>query len=78
MKAVEDSIADAEARLNSFNNEQAKTAKTEAFAKIKKDLQEIKEIDWEGLGIDLDSINNIEELEQALSQLKIEAGSRAA
>jgi phage-related tail protein len=41
-------------------------------------LADFKDIDWQGLDIDLDNIKSVEELEEALKKLRQEAGDRAS
>jgi hypothetical protein len=41
-------------------------------------LADFKDIDWQGLDIDLDNIKSVEELEEALKKLRQEAQGRAS
>lgn len=80
-KAAQDAIDQAAAALENFQKNQLAVAKTDAFKKAKDSLKEIaefKDIDWSGLNIDFSQINNIEDLENSLAQLRIEAEGRTA
>lgn len=75
-KELADNVDIAQKELNEFLNTQKKNATTDAFANVKKSLLEIKDIDWESAGIDLNQINNIEQLTEAAKKLDEEAISR--
>ena len=42
-----------------------------------KSIAEFKDIDWEGLDIDMSEIKSVEDLEKALAKLRVEADKRA-
>lgn len=75
-KTLANNVDIAQKELNEFLNTQKKNATTDAFANVKKSLLEIKDIDWESAGIDLNQINNIEQLTEAAKKLDEEAISR--
>ena len=65
--------------LEDYKANALEVAKIDAFEKAKQSLREMAEfssIDWGALGIDLDEIKTIDELKEALSDLRVEAGTK--
>jgi uncharacterized protein (UPF0335 family) len=78
--AAKEAIDKATEALENYRKTSMATAKEDAFAQAKKSLEsiaEFKDIDWEGLDIDMSSIRSIEDLEEALAKLRVEADKRA-
>lgn len=58
-------------------NEASKTSAA-SFKQLIVNLKNMPDINWEEMGIDLDQINNVEQLEDALEKLKTRAGEDGA
>ena len=79
-KAAQEAIDKATEALDNYRKTSLATAKEDAFEKAKESLKsiaEFKDIDWEGLDIDISEIKSVEDLEKALAKLRIEADKRA-
>lgn len=76
-KKIAQEIENATQALQKFNQEKQKSDAT-AFQKIREELEKIQGIDWKSLGIDLSKINSIEDLNNALKNLSVDSGTRAA
>ena len=71
----------ADKALKDYQQTALETAKIDAFEKAKESMQKMAEfgdVDWEGLGINLDEIKTIEQLTAALEQLQIQASGKTA
>lgn len=75
-KKIADGIDKARKALIDFNNTQPQK-QAKAFGEVRQELEKISGIDWKSIGIDLGSINNIDELNDKLSSLSSDAGARA-
>lgn len=75
-KKIADGIDKAKKALSDFNNTQPQK-QAKAFGEVRQELEKISGIDWKSLGVDLNSINNIDELNDKLSTLSSDAGVRA-
>lgn len=75
-KKIADGIDKAKKALSDFNNTQPQK-QAKAFGEVRQELEKISGIDWKSLGIDLSSINNIDELNDKLSIFSSDAGVRA-
>lgn len=75
-KKIADGIDKAKKALDNFNNAQPQK-QAKAFEEVRQELEKIGGIDWKSLGIDLNSINNIDELNNKLLTLSNDAGVRA-
>ena len=75
-KKLATNVDNAEKELKDFLNTQKQTASTDAFEKVKKSLLEMKGINWSDAGIDPSQINNIEQLEQAMTKLGTDSVAR--
>lgn len=73
---IANNITKAQKALDDFNNTQPQN-QTNAFKEVRQELEKIDGIDWKSLGIDLNSINSIDELNEKLSTLSTDAGVRA-
>lgn len=69
-------ITKAQKALDDFNKTQPQS-QANAFKEVRQELEKIDGIDWKTLGIDLNSINSIDELNEKLSTLSTDAGVRA-
>lgn len=58
-------------------NQNLNAAKSDAFEKVKKSLEEITDISWEKFGIDPKSITSFELLEEAIDKIRIQGGQGA-
>ena len=58
-------------------NQNLNAAKSDAFEKVKKSLEEITDISWEKFGIDPKSITSFELLEKAIDKIRIQGGQGA-
>ena len=79
-KAAQEAIDKATEALDNYRKTSLATAKEDAFEKAKESLKsiaEFKDIDWEGLDIDMSEIKSVEDLEKALEKLRVEADKRA-
>jgi hypothetical protein len=77
--AAKEAIDKATEALENYRKTVLATAKEDAFEKAKeslKSISEFKDINWEGLDIDLTDIKSAEDLEKALAKLRIEADKR--
>ena len=70
-------IGDLDSALQKIKDSMAKVDDAASFEKIKQELLAIKDVDWGSLGIDINSINNVEQLNTALTKLGTDAGERA-
>ena len=80
-KQAQEAIDKANEALENYRKNSLALSKEDAFKAAKESLQKIeefKDIDWEGLGIDLSEVKTIEQLEDAMAKLRIEADKRAA
>lgn len=71
----------ADKALKDYQQTALETAKIDAFEKAKesvKKMAEFGDVDWEGLGINLDEIKTIEQLTAALQQLQTQASGKTA
>ena len=71
----------ADKALKDYQQTALETAKIDAFEKAKesvKKMAEFGDVDWEGLGINLDEIKTIEQLTAALEQLQTQASGKTA
>lgn len=75
-KKLATNVDNAEKELKDFLNTQKQTASIDAFEKVKKSLLEMKGINWNDAGIDPNQINNIEQLEQAMTKLGTDSVAR--
>ena len=78
--AAKEAIDKATEALDNYRKTSLATAKEDAFEKAKESLKsiaEFKDIDWEGLDIDMSEIKSVEDLEEALAKLRVEAEKRA-
>lgn len=78
--AAKEAIDKATEALENYRKTSLVTAKEDAFEKAKESLKsiaEFKDIDWEGLDIDMSEIKSVEGLEKALAKLRVEADKRA-
>ena len=73
---IANNITKAQKALDDFNKTQPQN-QTNAFKEVRQELEKIDGIDWKSLGIDLNSINSIDELNEKLSTLSTDAGVRA-
>lgn len=69
-------ITKAQKALDDFNKTQPQN-QAKAFEEVRQELEKIDGIDWKSLGIDLNSINSIDELNEKLTTLSTDAGVRA-
>lgn len=69
-------ITKAQKALDDFNKTQPQS-QANTFKEVRQELEKIDGIDWKTLGIDLNSINSIDELNEKLSTLSTDAGVRA-
>lgn len=70
-------IGDLDSALQKIKDSMAKVDDAASFEKIKQELLAIKDVDWGSLGIDINSIKNIDQLNTALTKLGTDAGERA-
>ena len=70
-------IGDLDSALQKIKDSMAKVDDAASFEKIKQELLAIKDVDWGSLGIDINSINNVEQLNAALTKLGTDAGEQA-
>ena len=78
--AAKEAIDKATEALENYRKTSLATAKEDAFEKAKESLKsiaEFKDIDWEGLDINMSEIKSVEDLEKALVKLRVEADKRA-
>jgi hypothetical protein len=78
--AAKEAIDKATEALENYRKTSLATAKEDAFEKAKESLKsiaEFKDIDWEGLDINMSEIKSVEDLEKALAKLRVEADKRA-
>lgn len=73
---IANNITKAQKALDDFNNTQPQN-QTKAFKEVRQELEKIDGIDWKSLGIDLNSINSVDELNEKLTTLSTDAGVRA-
>ena len=73
---IANNITKAQKALDDFNKTQPRN-QTNAFKEVRQELEKIDGIDWKSLGIDLNSINSIDELNEKLTNLSTDAGVRA-
>lgn len=73
---IANNITKAQKALDDFNNTRPQN-QTNAFKEVRQELEKIDGIDWKSLGIDLNSINSIDELNEKLTTLSTDAGVRA-
>lgn len=73
---IANNITKAQKALDDFNKTQPQN-QTNAFKEVRQELEKIDGIDWKSLGIDLNSINSIDELNEKLTTLSTDAGVRA-
>lgn len=74
-------IEAADKALKDYQQTALETAKIDAFEKAKESMKKMAEfgdVDWEGLGINLDEIKTIDQLTAALEQLQIQASGKTA
>lgn len=76
-KDLAEALDKAEKELQNFNNTKGKEGNSKALESVKKQLQELKGINWSELGVDLNNIKSVEDLEQAYNKLSTAAGERA-
>lgn len=77
--AAKEAIDKATEALENYRKTSLVTAKEDAFEKAKESLKsiaEFKDIDWNGLDIDMSEIKSVEDLEKAFAKLRIEADKR--
>ena len=77
---AKEAIEEATKALEQYQRTTLEIAKTEAFEKAKKALQEMaefKDIDWSAFNIDLKEIKSVDDLKSAIARLRVEAGDKA-
>ena len=78
---AKNAIEAADKALKDYQQTALETAKIDAFEKAKESMKKMTEfgdVDWEGLGINLDEIKTIEQLTTALEQLQTQASGKTA
>ena len=74
---LKENVAKAEQNLNNFNQSQ-NNIKTQAIDDLKNSLNQIIDINWDEIGIDINKINSIEDFENILTQIGTDSAKRAA
>ena len=74
---LKENVAKAGQNLNNFNQSQ-NNIKTQAIDDLKNSLNQIIDINWDEIGIDINKINSIEDFENILTQIGTDSAKRAA
>lgn len=77
VKELTQGLDQAKAKLQEFNSTLGQKNDAAALEKIKQDLLAIKEIDWSALGVDINAINSVEQLNNAFIKVSTDGLQRA-